>query len=128
MQKRDIEDSRRALSQLGQSMTALDQLQAGLLEQTGDLTRQMVDMFDLLERRGSRAEQLVATLSEAISVMSRLTNDMASVSDTGRMFEQQELQTMRVSSSSSLASPMSPSQSQLRNFFSYAVRRGFGGM
>jgi hypothetical protein len=128
MQKRDIEDSRRALSQLGQSMAALDQLQAGLLEQTGDLTRQMVDMFDLLERRGSRAEQLVATLSEAISVMSRLTNDMASVSDTGRMFEQQELQTMRVSSSSSLASPMSPSQSQLRNFFSYAVRRGFGGM
>ena len=128
MQKRDIEDSRRALSQLGQSMTALDQLQAGLLEQTGDLTQQMVDMFDLLERRGSRAEQLVATLSEAISLMSRLTNDMASVSDTGRTFEQQELQTMRVSSSSSLASPMSPSQSQLRNFFSYAVRRGFGGM
>jgi hypothetical protein len=132
MRKKDIEESQRAMSQLSQSMATLDQLQNGLLGQTGDLTRQMADMFDLLDQRGLQAEQLVATLTAAISLLSRLTRDMASLSDAGFELDQTDMRSLGAArgrpQSTSVSSPLSPSQSQLRHFFSQAVRRGFGGL
>lgn len=128
MRKSDLQENFRALGQLGQTVTALSRLQDELLGQSSDVTRQMNEMFDLLEQRGSRAEQLLISLNQALSMMSQVTRDISTLSEVSAVLSQSEKTSTQVSSmGSTSSSTTSPSQSQLRNFFTTAVRRGFGG-